>query len=102
MLPDDRENPFLRRQRLLTRSAELRVTFAGQVQVLKTPLALADQVSAGVQWLYRHPGWPLGALVALAVVRPRRTLRWATRLWWAWTSLRRAQRWLQTMPLRRL
>jgi hypothetical protein len=102
MVREAPENPWLRRQRLLVRSAELRITIAGQSEVLKAPLALADQVRAGIQWLYRHPEWPLAGLVALAVLRPQRTLRWAGRLWWAWTSLRRAQSWLAAVPLQRL
>jgi hypothetical protein len=85
---------------LLKRSAELRGTFARQAQGLKAPLALADQVRAGVQWLRRHPEWPLGVAVALAVARPKRALRWAGRLWWAWTSLRRARSWLALLPQR--
>ena len=98
MVRDASENPWLRRQRLLVRSAELRSTLAGQSEVLKAPLALADQVRSGLQWLYRHPEWPLGALVAVAVLRPKRALRWAGRLWWAWTSLRRAQNWMAAVP----
>ena len=94
------EDPFLRRQRLLLRSAELRMAIVGQSQVLKAPLALGAQVHTGVQWLYRHPEWPLGVFVALAVARPQRALRWAGRLLWAWTSLQRAPRWLAAVPLR--
>jgi hypothetical protein len=94
MVREAPENPWLRRRRLLVRSAELRITIAGQSEVLKAPLALADQARAGLRWLYRHPEWPVGALVVLAVVRPQRTLRWVGRLWWAWASLRRVQGWL--------
>jgi hypothetical protein len=100
MLRDIPENPLLRRRRLLKRSAELRVTMAQQAQGLKTPLALADQLRAGVQWLVRHPEWPLGVAVALAVARPKRALRLAGRLWWVWTSLRRVQSWLALLPQR--
>ena len=95
-------DPWLRRQRMLVRSAELRITVAAQSEVLKTPLALADQVRTGVYWLCRHPAWPLGVFVALAAVRPQRALRWAGRLWWGWTSVRRAQIWLAALPLPRV
>lgn len=82
-------------QRLLIRSAELRVTLVHQAQGLQGPLALADQAVSGAQWLRNHPQWPLGALLALAVLRPRRALAWATRLWWGWGLYRKASRWLQ-------
>ena len=101
MVREATEDPRLRRHRLLMRSAELRITIAGQSEVLKGPLALADQVRGGVNWLYQHPQWPLGALVVLTMLRPKRTLQWAGRLWWVWTSLRRAQSWLTAVPLRR-
>lgn len=82
----------LKRERLLVRSAELRVAVARQSQVLRTPLAVADQVRAGVGWLRRNPEWPLGALVVLVVLRPGRALRWAGRAWWGWRVWRRAAR----------
>lgn len=84
-----------RQQRLLIRSAELRVTLAHQAQALEAPLALADQAVSSARWLRSHPQWPLGALLALAVLRPRRALAWATRLWWGWDLYKRAHRWLQ-------
>lgn len=92
----------LRQQRLLARSAELRLTLTSQGQVFKTPLALVDQAQAGLQWLYRNPQWPLGALVALVVLRPRRAIIWGGRLWWAWKTFKRAQKWVATLPVQRL
>lgn len=88
----------LRQQRLLARSAELRLTLTSQGQVFKTPLALVDQAQAVLQWLYRNPQWPLGALVALVVLRPRRAILWGGRLWWSWKMLRRAQKWIAAVP----
>ena len=84
-----------RKQRLLIRSAELRVTLAHQAEALQAPLALADQAISGARWLRSHPQWPLGALLALAVLRPRRALAWATRLWWGWDLYKKTRRWLQ-------
>ncbi len=94
MVRDSPEFLLQRRQRLLLRSAELRVALAAQSQVLKAPLALADQARAGAQWLYRNPGWPLAALLLLWVLRPQRALRWGGRVFGAWLTLRRAQVWL--------
>lgn len=94
MSRQQRDELARRQQQLLIRSAELRVTLAHQAQVLQTPLAAADQVRAGVQWLRRHPQWPLGALVLLALKRPRRVFGWASRLLWGWGLYQRARDWL--------
>lgn len=89
----------LRRERLLVRSAELRVRFAQEAQVLVTPLAVADRTVAAVQWLRRNPQWPLGVLVLWIVMRPRRVLRLAARLRWFWGLARQARRMLTLAPL---
>ena len=93
---------LLRQQRLLVRSAELRLNFSNQAQVLKTPLALADQAKTGLQWLYHHPQWPLAALVVLIVIRPRRAIAWSGRLWWGWQTFKRARNWISRLPLQAL
>jgi hypothetical protein len=85
-----------RQQQLLIRSAELRVTLAHQAQVLQAPLALADKVGTAARWLREHPQWLLGALVLLALKRPRRILRWASRLMWGWQLYQRARDWLRS------
>jgi hypothetical protein len=92
---------LLRQQRLLVRSAQLRLSLADQAQVFKKPMAVVDQVRNGLQWLYRNPEWPLGALVLLALLRPRRTLLWTGRLWWAWTAFNRARSWAAALPIQR-
>lgn len=83
-----------RHQQLLVRSAELRITLGHQAQVLQAPLALADQARAGLQWLRAHPQWPLGALLLIAVMRPRRALRWVSRLWAGWGIYNNVRRWM--------
>ncbi len=90
-----------RKQQLLIRSAVLRVSLAHQAQVLRGPLAMADTVRNGTQWLRRRPQWPLAALALLALRRPRRALRWATRLWSGWHSYQRFQQWLDKQPRQR-
>ncbi|ABD69958.1 hypothetical protein Rfer_2236 [Rhodoferax ferrireducens T118] len=89
----------LRQQRLLVRSAQLRLLLADQAQVLQRPLALADQAQSGLQWLYRNPQWPLGALALVVLVRPRRAIVWGGRLWWAWKTFKQTQKWLAKQPL---
>ena len=91
----DRDQDLLeRRQRLLARSAELRVTLVSRAQVLEKPLAVVDVARAGVQWVRQHPEWVMGAGLVLVTLRPRRALRWATRVWWLWRTVRRTRRWL--------
>lgn len=102
-MPDYRVNMnndelALHQQRLLMRSAQLRNAFASQAQDFKAPLALADQIRGAVTWLCRNPYWPLGTLLALSMIRPRRTILWAGRLWWAWKMFKRARNWIATRP----
>lgn len=92
---------LLRQQNLLVRSAQLRLALANQAQVFRRPLAVADQARSSLQWLYRNPAWPLGALLLVFLLRPRRTILWGGRLWWTWTMFNRAQNWVKTLPLQR-
>lgn len=87
----------LRREELRLRSAELRLHMAAHAQVLEPPLALADRVRGGLQWLRANPQWPVGAAAALLVLRPRRALRWAGRAWWGWRTWRRTLRLIQSL-----
>lgn len=81
-----------RQQRLLAQSELLRESLAKQSHVIQRPLALADQARGGMQWLYRHPQWPIAAITVLIVVKPSRVLTWGGRLWWGWTSFKKAQK----------
>lgn len=85
-----------RQQELLHRSAELRFTLAEQAQTLTPPLARTAQLWASVQWLRRHPVWPLAALALLMQRRPLRALSWATRLIGVWQLFVRARHWLDS------
>jgi hypothetical protein len=81
-----------RQQRLLARSELLRESLANQSHVIQRPLALADQVRDGMQWLYGHPQWPIAAVTVLIVLKPSRVLTWGGRIWWGWTSFKKAQK----------
>lgn len=89
-----------RQQLLLLRSQDLRGRLALQAAALQPPLAWADRLRAGWQWLHAHPEWPLGTALVVIVLRPRRALRWGIRLWSAWQTLRRLQRQFQASGLR--
>lgn len=87
----------LRQQRLLIRSTELRLQLRSDMQRLQGPAAVADQVAAGLGWLFQHPQWPAGALALLLVLKPRRALAWTGKLWWLWKSARRLRYWRGTL-----
>ncbi len=94
-----------RQQQLLVRSSRLRQRLADDAQVLQRPLALADQVRHGWQWLRAHPEVPAAGALLLALIRPRRAWRLASRAWAGWQLWRRVQRlqqgWLaQNLPPR--
>ena len=78
-----------RQTELLMRSALLRERLASDVQVLRRPLALADNLRTGWNWLRAHPEAPLVAAAVVVVMRPRRALSWAARLWWGWRTVQR-------------
>jgi hypothetical protein len=80
-----------RRQLLMARSAELRLSWSNQVQTLHRPLGVADHVRDGVQWLARNPWWPLGIVAVLVVLRPRRVLGLAGMAWSAFGVYRRVR-----------
>lgn len=93
MIKRRREAELTRHQRqLLLRSTELRLRFAGEVQVITPPLRLADRVHTGWRWLRAHPEVPLLAVAVVVVLRPRRALHWGLRLWAGWRTVRRLQR----------
>ena len=82
-----------RRQQLQDRSAVLRDQLAVDAQVLRTPLALADQVRRGWRWLKANPQWVGVAVAVLVVWRPRRLAWLAGRLWAGWRLWQRLHRW---------
>lgn len=89
MRPDDVR---LRQQRLLIRSTELRLALHNDLQRLQRPAAWADQLKAGLTWLYRHPQWPAAGLALLLILKPSRFVVWSGRLWWLWKSVQTLRR----------
>ena len=87
----------LRQQRLLIRSTELRLQLRGQLENLRRPAAVADQVRSSLNWLYQHPQWPAGVLALWLILKPRRALAWSGKLWWLWKSARVLRRWRDTL-----
>ncbi len=83
--------------RLTQRSERLRNDVAVQAQVLRQPLGYVDKARNAVDWLLSNPQWPLGAVTLLALLRPRRALRWVGTAWWGWGLFQRARRTLARM-----
>jgi hypothetical protein len=77
---------------LRARSDTLRAQFAQDSTVLARPLSLADSVMGGVNQVRSHPEWVLGAFALLAILKPRRVLRWTSRAWGTWHLARRVGR----------
>jgi hypothetical protein len=86
-----------RREALRLRSTLLRERLAVGAAEWQAPLSLADSALDGLRWLRSHPEWPLGAALALVVLRPRLLLRWAGRGFWAWQLWRRARPHVRTL-----
>lgn len=84
----------VRQRKLLIRSCELRLILTDQTQVLKKPLVIIDQVRSGLQWLRCNPQWPLGAILLITIVRPRKSLVWGGRLLWTWNIYKRIKKWM--------
>ena len=84
-------NLLLRQQQLIDHSAQLRASIADQSHVLIKPLAFADKVQDGVNWLYRNPTWSIGAVLVLLVLKPRKAILWGSRFWGAWKIFKRLQ-----------
>jgi hypothetical protein len=82
-----------RRQQLQDRCALLRGRLADDAQVLRTPLALVDQVRAGWRWLKANPQWVGVGVAVLVVWRPRRLAWLGGRLWAGWRLWQRLHRW---------
>lgn len=81
----------LRKQRLVLKSAALRVRMRRDVVGLQPALTLADRAVEAGRWVRGHSGLVIAVATALVVARPRAAFRWAKRgfvLWRGWQALR--------------
>lgn len=79
----------LKKQRLILRSAELRAALAVDAEPLQPLFAAGDRVAEGVAWIKARPQILVAAVVAVAVARPSRLLRWTRRGVFLWQAVRR-------------
>ena len=77
------------RLQLQQRSRDLRTRLGEDAVALQRPLALADAVRSGLRWMAAHPQWVAAAVVLPIILRPRRVLGWALKLWWGWRAWQR-------------
>jgi hypothetical protein len=78
-----------RRARLVAQAETQRATLAQNMQLWRTPLAIADQGLAAVQYVRSHPALLIGAAAFAVAVRPNRASGWLQRGWVAWNVIRK-------------
>lgn len=79
----------LKKQRLVLRSAALRVHLGREAGGLKPAFASADQIREGAAWLREHLHLLAVAGAAIALIRPRAAFRWGRRGYLLWQALRK-------------
>lgn len=78
-----------RRRHLVEQAAAQRTALARNVEPWRARLARVDQGVAVFRTIGRHPAWMIGAVLLLAVWRPRRAGKWLQRGWLVWRIGRR-------------
>lgn len=77
-----------KRARLLERAAREREHVAQSLQTWAQPLAFVDRGVAAVRYVVARPPLVAGTVFVLALLRPRRALKWARRAWGLWQGYR--------------
>jgi hypothetical protein len=82
------ESIVLRRGMLLARVKSERAVIGRGLDPFAGAIAIADRGASAVRWLRDNPLVASAGLAAIAVVQPRRALRWARLSLTAWQTLR--------------
>lgn len=77
-----------KRARLIERAARERADVAQTLQSWAQPLAFIDRCLGAVRFVIVRPPLVAGAVLAFALLRPRRAFKWARRAWALWRSYR--------------
>ena len=77
-----------RRARLIERAAREREDVAFALQSLSRPLGFIDRCIGVVRYFVARPPLIAGVVLVLALLRPRRALKWAQRAFGLWQSYR--------------
>ncbi|HRK78470.1 MAG TPA: YqjK-like family protein [Thiobacillus sp.] len=81
-----------RRERLVAQAAAQRTALAQNLDPWRAPLALVDQGVAALRYVRRRPALLMGAMLMIAVLRPKRLGRGLGLVWGAWQLGRRLLR----------
>lgn len=73
-----------RRERLVAQAAAQRTVLAQNLEPWRAPLALADRGVAALRYARRNPALLVGAMLMIAVLRPKRLGRGLGPAWTAW------------------
>lgn len=87
------------RLHLQQHSRRLRARLGEDAMALQRPLAVADAVRNRLGWLAAHPQWIAAAALLPVILRPRRALGWALKLWWGWRTWQRLRPVIATIRL---
>lgn len=79
----------LRRERLMSRSWQLRQQAATQLEALQSALSWADRLQDAWFWVRANPVPVLAGLLGLVVWRPRKAVGLIWRAWSGWRLLQR-------------
>ena len=86
----------LKKQRLVLRSAALRVHPGRELGAVKPLFSSADRVREAAHWLRQHLHLVSLAAAVVALVRPRLVFRWGRRGFVLWQTLSKLRRRLAT------
>jgi hypothetical protein len=88
-----------KRVRLLARAQEERELLVGTLERLAPAFRLADRAVETVHYFRTHPHWIVIAVALMVILKPRRALRFASRAWVGWRTVRGVRRLLRSLQV---